>query len=76
MILLQVCKIFRENKGQSPMEYYMELKMREAKKLIRENNYTISQISDMLGYSSIHNFSRAFKKAVGLSPTAYKKSII
>ncbi len=58
------------------MEYYMDLKMKEAKKLIREKNYSVSQISDMLGYSSVHIFSRAFKKAVGMSPTAYSKSII
>ncbi len=72
----QVCKIFRESTGQSPMEYYMELKIKQAKQLIREKNHSISQISDMLGYSSIHNFSRAFKKAVGFSPTAYAKSIL
>ena len=72
----QLCKIFRESIGKSPMEYYMELKIKEAKKLIREKNYSISQISDMLGYSSIHNFSRAFKKAVGMSPTAYEDSIL
>lgn len=72
----QLCKIFRESTGKSPMEYYMELKIKEAKKLLREENYSVSQISDMLGYSSIHNFSRAFKKAVGLSPTAYSKSIL
>lgn len=72
----QLCKIFRESMGESPMEYYMSLKIKESKKLIRERNYSISQISDMLGYSSIHNFSRAFKKAVGLSPTAYSKSVL
>lgn len=72
----QLCKIFREITGQSPMEYYMDLKIKESKKLIREKDYSVSQISDMLGYSSIHNFSRAFKKAVGMSPTAYAKSII
>lgn len=72
----QLCKIFRESTGESPMEYYMDLKMKEAKKLLREGNYSISQISDMLGYSSIHNFSRAFKKAVGISPTNYAKRII
>jgi len=71
----QLCKIFRESTGQSPMEYYMGLKMKEAKKLIREKSHSVSQISDMLGYSSIHIFSRAFKKAVGKSPTAYAKSI-
>ncbi len=72
----QLCKIFRESIGESPMEYYMNLKIKEAKKLIREKNYSVSQISDMLGYSSIHNFSRAFKKTVGMSPTAYGKSIM
>ena len=72
----QLCKIFRESTGQSPMEYYMELKIKEAKKLLREKNHSVSQISDMLGYSSIHIFSRAFKKAVGFSPTAYAKSIL
>ena len=71
----QLCKIFRESMGQSPMEYYMNLKIKEAKKLIREQNHTITEISNLLGYSSIHNFSRAFKKAVGMSPTAYSKSI-
>ncbi len=71
----QVCKIFRESMEQSPMEYYMDLKTKEAKRLIREKTYSISQIADMLGYSSIHNFSRAFKKTVGMSPTAYQNSI-
>jgi len=71
----QLCKIFRESIGQSPIEYYIDLKIKEAKKLIRENNYSISQISDMLRYSSIHIFSRAFKKSTGMSPSAYKKRI-
>lgn len=72
----QLCQIFKDSTGKSPMEYYSILKTKEAKKLIREKTYSISQISEMLGYSSIHIFSRAFKKSVGLSPTDYGKSII
>ena len=72
----QLCKIFRENTGKSPMEYYAELKISEAKKLLRENERSVSQISDSLGYSSIHIFSRAFKKAVGMSPKSYKNTIM
>ena len=72
----QLSKVFKENTGKSPMEYYHQLKIIESKKLIREEKYSISEISDKLGYSSIHIFSRAFKKAVGFSPTAYKKSIL
>ena len=72
----QLSKLFKENTGKSLMEYYNTLKIMESKRLIREEKYSISEISDMLGYSSIHIFSRAFKKAVGFSPTAYKKSIL
>ena len=71
----QLCKIFSESTGQSPMDYYMDLKMKEAKKLIREKNHSVTQISDMLGYSSIHNFSRAFKKKIGFSPIEYRQQI-
>lgn len=72
----RLCNIFKENTSQSPKEYYSELKIKEAKKLLREKKYSISQISLMLGYSSIHTFTRAFKKAVGFTPTAYKNTII
>lgn len=72
----QLSKIFKETTGKSPMEYYQNLKIAEAKKLIRDERQSISEIADILGYSSIHIFSRAFKKAVGFSPTAYKKSIL
>ena len=72
----QLCQIFNQNIGQSPMEYYSNLKIAEAKKLLREKNYSVTQISDMLGYSSVHTFSRAFKQAAGFSPTAYMNSIL
>ena len=58
------------------MEYFSELKIEEAKKLLREDNLSVSQITFKLNYSSIHNFSRAFKKATGFSPTGYKKSVL
>ena len=72
----KLCAIFSENTGKTPMEYYNELKINEAKKLLREGTYSVSQISEMLGYTTIHNFSRAFKKAAGQSPTAYVKRIL
>ena len=46
-----------------------------AKKYLREDNYNISQISEILGYSGIHYFSRQFKKVTGMSPTEYSISI-
>ena len=71
----QLCKIFNEQFDEGPIEYYTRLKMTEAKKQLREGKISVSKLSDMLGYSSIHNFSRAFKKYSGVSPTEYKKRI-
>ncbi len=67
--------IFKEQTGKSPMQYYADLKIEEAKKLLRENTYSIGEITDKLGFSSIHYFSRSFKTSTGFSPSGYKKSI-
>lgn len=71
----QLSLIFKECTGKSIMQYYSDLKIEEAKKLLRDNNLSVSQITDALSYSGIHSFSRAFKKATGFSPTGYKQSI-
>ncbi len=68
--------LFKDFTGKSPMEYFSELKIEEAKKLLREDNLSVSQITFKLNYSSIHNFSRAFKKSTGFSPIGYKKSVV
>lgn len=68
--------IIKDLTDMSPMEYYNSLKINKAKQLIRESDLSVSEISDKLGYSSIHIFSRAFKQSVGFSPMAYKKSIL
>lgn len=70
-----LCRIFKEGAGTSPVDYWIELKIKEAKKLIREGNHNITQISELLGYTSIHHFTRMFKRVTGLSPTAYKTSV-
>lgn len=70
-----VCALFSEHVGMGPMEYYSSLKISRAKKMLLEG-VSVSRISDTLGYSSIHIFSRAFKKAVGVSPTEYKRKIL
>lgn len=70
-----LCRIFKAGTGQSPIDYWIDLKIKEAKKLIREGNHNITQISELLGYTSIHHFTRMFKRVTGLSPTAYKTSV-
>ena len=57
----------------SPKSYLLNIKLQKSKELIRENQHTISEIADMLGFSSIHYFSRLFKKYYDVSPSEYAK---
>lgn len=70
-----LCRVFKEGTGRSPIDFWIEQKIREAKKLIRQDEMNITQIAELLGYTSIHHFSRMFKRLTGLSPTAYKNSV-
>ena len=67
--------VFKEKTGRSVMEYYKITKLEKAKELIREGNYTFTQISSVLNYSSIHYFSKIFKKIIGMTPTEYSSSV-
>lgn len=67
--------LFNTNIKTTPKQYISNLKLKQAKLLIQEHKYTISEISDILGFTSIHYFSRKFKLQFGISPTDYAKSI-
>lgn len=58
----------------SPKSYLIDIKLQKSKELILENQHTISEIADMLGFSSIHYFSRLFKKYFDVSPSQYAKT--
>ena len=65
--------IFKKNCDTSIMNYYNMQKIEYAKKLIDENQYTFSQISDILKFGNQYYFSRVFKKYEGVSPSEYKR---
>lgn len=67
--------MFRENFSMGAVEYFLRLKIEAAKRYLREDNYNITQISEILGYSGIHYFSRQFKKITNMTPTEYTLSI-
>ncbi len=67
--------VFKEKTGRSVMEYYKISKLEKAKELIREGNYTFTEIAALLNYSSVHYFSRIFKRYLGMTPTEYSSSI-
>ena len=71
----QLQKLFRSKCSSGIIEYFSQLKIARAKELIREKNLNFTQIADCLGYTSIHYFSRQFKKITGMTPSEYALSI-
>lgn len=67
-------KMFRERVGGGVMEYFGKLKIEAAKQAIRERSGSFTEIARDLGYTSIHYFSRHFKKITGMTPSEYASS--
>lgn len=68
-------KIFKDSTDYTVANYIMKKKIKEAKKLIREDNYNFTQISEQLCFDNPHYFSRAFKRIANMSPSEYKNSV-
>lgn len=65
--------IFREQMGFRVHEYINHVRIEKAKKLILENKKNFSEIAVVLGFSSIHTFSKIFKKTTGVNPSEFIK---
>ena len=68
-------QLFKLETGSGIIDYFIDLKIKEAKFLIREGDLNFTQIAERLGYTSLQHFTRIFKQREKMSPTLYEKSI-
>lgn len=71
----QIKRTFREQIGQSMVNYITHLRISQAKRLIREGDYNFTQIAEAVGYDSIYYFSSLFKKHTGKTLSEYARSL-
>ena len=71
----QLQKLFQQKTGLGIIEYFSNMKIESAKEMIRTGHMNFTQISEQLGYASIHYFSRQFKKITDMTPSEYASSI-
>lgn len=67
--------VFKQNTGYTVMDYFAHLKMEQAKLLIREGTYNFTEIAALLGFSTVHVFSKTFKRLIHMTPSEYAKSV-
>lgn len=66
-----VKQLFRRYFSASPMAYYEQLRMSEARRRLREEGRSVAEVADELGFSSASYFSTRFKRAAGMSPREF-----
>ena len=65
-------KKFKAYTGVSPLQYLLDIRLSNAKSLLESTEYTISEISSIVGYDNPLYFSRLFHRHVGISPREYR----
>lgn len=68
-----VRRVFKDKFGVAPKEYLQSSRINYACFLLLNTSFSINQIAQKAGYNDEKYFSASFKKAKGISPSAYKK---
>ena len=66
---------FQKSFGVSPRGLLVRLRMDRAKELLRTSNLSIKEIAQELGYTQQHEFTRAFGRFAGMSPSVWKCAV-
>jgi AraC family transcriptional regulator len=67
-------RAFKRTTGFKPSQYFINLRMERARRLLRETNRSIIEIGLNVGYTSPSHFARIFHREVGISPSRYRRS--
>ena len=66
-------RVFKEQTGQSPYKYHLQLTIRRASEMLRDSTMSVKSIALALGFSNPYHFSKLFKLKTGSSPSDYRQ---
>ena len=67
--------LFKQETGTSPTQYLKDFRLRRAEFLLRTTFLSVKQVVKQAGISSNSHFVHDFRKAYGMTPTAYRRAI-
>lgn len=65
--------LFKKTEGEGFAKYLIQVRMEQAKILLRESNHSVAEICRLVGYSDVKHFTHTFEKAAGVKPAVYRK---
>jgi AraC family transcriptional regulator len=68
----QLNRVFKNNIGQTPHEYLVNLRINRAKQLLKDSRLSVSEIAEQVGYELDTSFSAAFRKKTGMTPGKFR----
>ncbi len=69
-----LAKSFKEETGDTFIEYITKLKLKKAEQLLKETDYHINDIADYCGFSDGNYFTRKFKAIYNMTPSEYRET--
>jgi len=73
--IFHFCKVFKRSTGLSFIDYVARTRLEDAKTELLNPNRRISEVAYDVGFQSLTQFNRVFKRIVGLSPTQFRESL-
>lgn len=71
----QVSRCFTKEKGESPKQFFIKLKMNEVCRLLKETSFSVTTIAHELGFASSQHLSSQFKMIHGVTPKNWQKKV-
>jgi AraC-like DNA-binding protein len=68
-------RLFRRHTGRPPYDYMLLWRMRRAARALRDLSRPVKAVAREVGYDDPRQFSRMFRKKMGMSPTAYRQGL-
>ena len=66
-------QVFKESTGLTPYQYRLQVQISRAKNLLYNSNLSIKQIGCLVDFPNIDQFSKMFKKKMGMTPSEFRK---